>query len=49
MMVIFGFNCLPFQSVLPQRALEAGYQFRFGNIKDACEEFAHLDYEDPDQ
>jgi len=51
--VIFGEEranmVLQSQSVLPQRALESGYQFRYANIKEACEEFAHLDYIDPDQ
>ena len=36
------------QTVLPKRALQAGYNFAFPTIKDACEEFAHLSYVDPD-
>ena len=36
------------QTVLPKRALESGYKFAYPTIKEACEEFAHLAYVDPD-
>jgi len=37
------------QTVLPRRALASGYNFAFPTIKEACEEFAHLDYVDQDE
>eukprot|EP00088_Acartia_fossae_P065912 TRINITY_DN81414_c0_g1_i1.p1 TRINITY_DN81414_c0_g1~~TRINITY_DN81414_c0_g1_i1.p1 ORF type:complete len:139 (-),score=45.11 TRINITY_DN81414_c0_g1_i1:47-463(-) len=36
------------QTVVPKKALDTGYEFRFPTIKEACEEFAHLGYIDPD-
>lgn len=36
------------QTVLPKKALKSGYNFSFPTIKEACEEFAHLSYVDPD-
>jgi len=37
------------QTIVPQRTLESGYEYRFPTIAEACEEFAHLDYVDQDE
>ena len=53
MQLIFGSEranmVLQSQAVIPQRTLESGYEFRFGDIKSAAEEFAHWDYIDHDE
>ena len=53
MSTIFGSEraamVLESQTVVPERTLAAGYNYRFGDIKEACEEFAHLDYHDQDE
>ena len=53
MQLIFGSEranmVLQSQAVIPQRTLESGYDFRFGDIKSAAEEFAHWDYIDHDE
>jgi len=36
------------QAVLPTRTLESGFQFQFPSIEEACDEFAHLMYVDPE-
>lgn len=36
------------QVVQPVRTLESGFEYRFPTIGEACEEFAHLMYVDPD-
>ena len=43
-------QCVYFlQTVVPQRTVESGYQYRFPTIAEACAEFAHLDYVDQDE
>ena len=37
------------QTVVPRRTLDSGYEFQYPSIEEACEEFAHLHYIDPDQ
>ena len=35
--------------VVPKKALDTGFQFRFGTISKACQEFASLFYSDSDR
>jgi len=37
------------QWVRPERTLESGFEFHYPSILEACQEFAHLMYVDPDQ
>ena len=53
MKTIFGSEraamVLESQTVIPERTLTTGYEYRFGDIIEACREFAHLDYVDEDE
>ena len=53
MKTIFGSEraamVLESQTVIPERTLASGYNYRYSDIHEACREFAHLDYCDPDE